>query len=92
MWPWRDWVIRAYNDNKRFDEFTVEQLAGDQFENASLDHKVASGFNRNHGTTDEGGLIEEEYRVEYKRRSRQDNLECLAGLDDGMRPVPRPQV
>ncbi len=65
MWPWRDWVIRAYNDNKRFDEFTIEQLAGDQFENASLDHKVASGFNRNHGTTDEGGLIEEEYRVEY---------------------------
>ena len=65
MWPWRDWVIRAYNDNKRFDEFTIEQLAGDQFENASLDNKVASGFNRNHGTTDEGGLIEEEYRVEY---------------------------
>ena len=65
MWPWRDWVIRAYNDNKRFDEFTVEQLAGDQFENATLDDKVASGFNRNHGTTDEGGLIEEEYRVEY---------------------------
>ena len=65
MWPWRDWVIRAYNDNKRFDDFTIEQLAGDQFENASLDNKVASGFNRNHGTTDEGGLIEEEYRVEY---------------------------
>ena len=65
MWPWRDWVIRAYNDNKRFDEFTVEQLAGDQFENATLEQKVASGFNRNHGTTDEGGLIEEEYRVEY---------------------------
>ena len=65
MWPWRDWVIRAYNDNKRFDEFTIEQLAGDQFENATLEQKVASGFNRNHGTTDEGGLIEEEYRVEY---------------------------
>ncbi len=65
MWPWRDWVIRAYNDNKRFDEFTIEQLAGDQLENASLDHKVASGFNRNHGTTDEGGVIAEEYRVEY---------------------------
>ncbi len=65
MWPWRDWVIRSYNENKRFDEFTIEQLAGDQIENASLDQKVASGFNRNHGTTDEGGAIAEEYRVEY---------------------------
>ncbi|HJO08697.1 MAG TPA: DUF1549 domain-containing protein, partial [Verrucomicrobiota bacterium] len=65
MWPWRDWVIQAYNENKRFDHFTIEQLAGDQLENSSLDHKVASGFNRNHGTTDEGGVIAEEYRVEY---------------------------
>ncbi len=65
MWPWRDWTIRAYNDNKRFDQFTIEQLAGDQIENANTDQKVASGFNRNHGTTDEGGAIDEEYRVEY---------------------------
>jgi len=65
MWPWRDWTIRAYNNNKRFDQFTIEQLAGDQIENADIDQKVASGFNRNHGTTDEGGAIDEEYRVEY---------------------------
>ena len=65
MWPWRDWTISAYNDNKRFDQFTVEQLAGDQIENATTEQKVASGFNRNHGTTDEGGAIDEEYRVEY---------------------------
>ena len=65
MWPWRDWTIRAYNDNKRFDQFTIEQLAGDQIENADTEQKVASGFNRNHGTTDEGGAIDEEYRVEY---------------------------
>ena len=65
MWPWRDWTIDAYNDNKRFDDFTIEQLAGDQLENTTLAQKVASGFNRNHGTTDEGGAIDEEYRVEY---------------------------
>ena len=65
MWPWRDWTIDAYNDNKRFDDFTIEQLAGDQLDNATLAQKVASGFNRNHGTTDEGGAIDEEYRVEY---------------------------
>lgn len=65
MWPWRDWVIRAYNQNKPFDVFTIEQLAGDLLPNASVDQKVASGFNRNHGTTDEGGAIDEEYRVEY---------------------------
>ena len=65
MWPWRDWTIDAYNDNKRFDDFTIEQLAGDQLKDATVEQKVASGFNRNHGTTDEGGAIDEEYRVEY---------------------------
>jgi hypothetical protein len=65
MWPWRDWVIRAYDTNKSFKDFTIEQLAGDLLPNATQAQKVATGFNRNHGTTDEGGLIEEEYRVEY---------------------------
>ena len=65
MWLWRDYVINAYNDNKPFDQFTVEQLAGDLIPGASTWQKVASGFNRNHGTTDEGGAIAEEYRVEY---------------------------
>ncbi len=65
MWPWRDWVIRAYNDNKPFDEFTREQLAGDLIENASAPQKIATGFNRNNATTDEGGAIAEEFRVEY---------------------------
>ncbi len=65
MWPWRDWVIKAYDTNKSFKEFTIEQLAGDLLPNATVDQKVATGFNRNHGTTDEGGLIIEEYRVEY---------------------------
>ncbi len=65
MWPWRDWVINAYNNNMPFDQFTVEQLAGDLIPDATVSQKVASGFNRNHGTTDEGGAIAEEYRVEY---------------------------
>ena len=65
MWPWRDWVIGAYNSNKPFDQFTVEQLAGDLLPNSTTEQKVATGFLRNNATTDEGGLIEEEYRVEY---------------------------
>ena len=65
MWPWRDWVINAYHTNKSFKDFATEQLAGDLIPNANNDQKIATGFNRNHGTTDEGGLIIEEYRVEY---------------------------
>ncbi|MEK6234122.1 MAG: DUF1549 domain-containing protein, partial [Planctomycetales bacterium] len=59
MWAWRDWVIRAYNSNMPFDRFTIEQLAGDLIPNATVQQKVASGFHRNHGTTDEGGVIAE---------------------------------
>ena len=65
MWPWRDWVIKAYNQNMPFDRFTVEQIAGDLLPEATVDQKVASGFNRNHATSDEGGAFAEELRVEY---------------------------
>lgn len=65
MWPWRDWVVNAYNDNKPYDVFSIEQLAGDLLPEATIDQKVASGFNRNHATSDEGGAIAEELRVEY---------------------------
>ena len=65
MWAWRDWVIDAYNQNMAFDQFTVEQLAGDLIPNASTSQRTASGFNRNHMNTHEGGTIAEEYRVAY---------------------------
>ena len=65
MWAWRDWVIAAYNDNMPFDQFTIEQLAGDLLPNATDSQRIASGFNRNHMNTHEGGTILEECRVAY---------------------------
>jgi hypothetical protein len=65
MWRWRDWVIDAFNRNLRFDQFTIEQLAGDLLPGATVEQKVASGFNRNHMINFEGGAIPEEYQVEY---------------------------
>lgn len=65
MWLWRDWVLAAYRDNKPFDEFVLEQLAGDQLPDATVEQRIASGFNRNHVITDEGGAIPAEYLVEY---------------------------
>src|SRR5207244_3406283 len=65
MWPWRDWVIRAFNSNLPFDQFTIQQLAGDMLPNATLDQKIATGFNRNHRGNSEGGIVPEEYAVEY---------------------------
>ena len=63
MWRWRDWVIEAFNHNIPFDQFTVEQLAGDMLPNATRDQIMATGFNRNHRTSAEGGIIDEEFRV-----------------------------
>jgi len=65
MWRWRDWVIEAFNSNMPFDQFTIEQLAGDMLPEATLDQKIATGFNRNHRGNAEGGIIPEEYAVEY---------------------------
>lgn len=65
MWAWRDTVIKAYNDNMPFDQFSTAQIAGDLLPDATLEERILSGFNRNNGTTDEGGAIAEEYRVEY---------------------------
>ncbi len=65
MWRWRDWVIEAFNNNMPFDRFTIEQIAGDMLPNATLEQKIATGFNRNHRGNSEGGVIPEEYAVEY---------------------------
>jgi hypothetical protein len=65
VWPWRDWVIRAFNDNLPFDQFITWQLAGDLLPNPSRDQQLATTFNRLHRQTNEGGSVNEEFRVEY---------------------------
>lgn len=65
MWRWRDWVIEAYNRNQPFDQFTVDQLAGDLLPNPTLNQRIATGFNRNHRGNAEGGIVPAEYAVEY---------------------------
>lgn len=65
QWPWRDWVIHAFNNNMPYDQFVTWQLAGDLLPNATKEQVLATAFNRNHKITEEGGVIDEEYRVAY---------------------------
>jgi hypothetical protein len=83
MWSYREWVIKAFNRNLPFDQFTIEQLAGDLLPNATLDQKIASGFHRCNITTNEGGVIEEEYRVLYARDRVETTGQVWMGLTVG---------
>ena len=65
MWPWRDWVVESFNRHMPYDQFIIEQLAGDQLENPSMRQVLATGFNRNHRLNNEGGVDPAEWLVEY---------------------------
>ncbi|RRA97583.1 PSD1 and planctomycete cytochrome C domain-containing protein [Larkinella rosea] len=65
QWPWRDWVIHAFNKNMHYNDFVTWQLAGDLLPNSTKEQLLATGFNRNHKITEEGGVIPEEYRIGY---------------------------
>ena len=80
MWPWRDWVIHAYNTNMTYDKFITWQMAGDMLPNATKEQIIASGFNRNHKITQEGGVVPEEYRVEYVADRTVTSAKIMMGL------------
>ena len=83
MWSYRDWVIKALNANMPFDQFAVEQIAGDLMPGRTLEQQIASGFNRCNITTNEGGAIDEEYKVLYTRDRTETVSQVFLGLTTG---------
>ena len=83
MWSYRDWVIQAFNSNLPFDEFTSISLAGDLLPNPTLEQLIGSGFNRCNMTTNEGGIIDEEYVVLYTRDRTETTSRVWMGLTAG---------
>lgn len=83
MYRWRDWVIDAYRNNMPFDQFTIEQIAGDLLPGSTRAQKVATGFHRNHRTSAEGGIVEEEFRSEYVSDRAETTATVWLGLTVG---------
>ncbi len=90
MWRYREWVIDAFNRNLPFDQFTVEQLAGDLLPSATIDQQIASGFHRNVMVNFEGGADPNEYSDQVHRRPGDDHGHGISRLDAGLHRVPRP--
>ncbi len=83
VWPWRDWVIRAFNDNLPYDQFVLWQTAGDLLPNPTLDQRLATTFNRLNRQTNEGGSINEEFRIEYVSDRIETNGTAFLGITIG---------
>ncbi|MFK7981668.1 MAG: DUF1553 domain-containing protein [Saprospiraceae bacterium] len=79
-WSWRDWVIKAFNENLPYDKFATYQIAGDLLPDATYEQKLATGFNRNHAITQEGGIVQEEYLTEYAADRAQTFSTAFLGL------------
>ena len=91
QWPWRDWVVRAFNANMPFDQFSIEQLAGDLLPDPTPDQRLATAFNRNHRINNEGGIIPQEFLVEYVADRVETTGTVWLGMTIGC-AVPRSQV
>ena len=92
QWVWRDWLVKALNDDMPFDQFTIRLLAGDLLPDATIEDKIASGFNRNHLLNGEGGAIAEEQRWVNLFDRIDTTVHHLARPDDGVRSVSRSQI
>ena len=92
MSPWRDWVIEAFNRNMPIDQFITWQLAGDLLPDPTPEQRLATAFNRNHMQSQEGGIVSEEYRVEYVADRVNTFGAAFLGLTRAVRALPRSQV